>query len=262
MHIIFSLRRIPLIVFSLFAIGMAQSQVPEPFAALDFQTGIPVETSGKCKVGVEVFKSGNSEPQFVAGEETSPGMLSFSPTSWLGGGLLLHGVEGAVALAEPDDEITVTAWVKPAATSVEGKQTVVGNLDEKEKAGWIFGVYPDGSVLFFWARPDALATIRKTEPLCREGEWHHIGMVWKNNSEEGLSFYVDGIPVESRSGDGRVVRSKGSTPIPFGEAPLAIGTTANGRFPFSGDIRSVRLFDRALDSEEIFQLSQIGGDSD
>ncbi len=239
-------------------LGVVRGEPSEPLVELDFRTEIPIETSGKNKVGIEVFKKGNTEPEFVSGVEGAPGMLSFAPTSWLGGGLLMPGVEGPAALSESDDEITVAAWVKPAASAVEGKQSVVGNLNEKESSGWIFGIYPDGSVLFFWSRPEALATIRKTATLCNEGEWHHIVVVWKNNDEQGVDFYVDGLPVEPLSGDGRVVRSKGTTPIPLGEAPLTIGTTASGRFPFSGGIRSIKLFDRALDSEEIFRLSQAG----
>jgi len=235
---------------------VTHSKAVDPLLDIDFRKDIPAETSGKVKTAIEPFEKGKSEPVFQEGE--GGGMVTFTPTAWLGGGLRVRGVEGPLALAEQEDEISVAAWVKLAASPNKGKQTVVGNLDDTEQSGWIFGVYPDGSLFFYWTRPEAAATLRKTLQVSPEGEWHHIAMVWKNSEDKGLSFYVDGLPVEPLSGDGRVVYSKGSTPIPLGDAPITVGATTNGRFPFPGSIRDIKLFDQALSAEEVFQLSQVG----
>lgn len=187
-------------------------------------------------------------------------MVTFAPTGPVGGGLLLRGVEGQspLSLAEPDDEISIAAWVKLAANDNKGKQTVVGNLDDAEQSGWLFGIYPGGNLFFFWARSEAAPTIRRTESLCPEGEWHHVAMVWKNSDERGLSFYVDGLPAETLTGDGRPGAAKGTALVPQGQAPLAVGAAGNGRFPFPGSVRDIKIFDRALSDEEIFQLAQSG----
>jgi hypothetical protein len=191
-------------------------------------------------------------------------MVTFSPTTTVGGGLRILGLEGQspLSLSEPSDEITVTAWVRMAANPNKGKQTVVGNLGDSEQSGWIFGIYPGGSLFFFWSRPDAAPTIRRTEPLCQEGEWHHVAMTWNNAEERGLAFYVDGQPADSLTGDGRPGSAKGTIPVPSGDAPLCIGAVANGRFPFPGSMRDIKIFDRALTAEEIFKLAQAGSGSE
>lgn len=237
-------------------LAATHSKAVEPLIDIDFRKDIPAETSGKVKTAIEPFEKGKSEPVFQEGD--GGGMVTFSPTSWLGGGLRVRGVEGPLSLAEQEDEITISAWVKLAASPNKGKQTVVANLDDAEQSGWIFGVYPDGSLFFYWTRLEAAATLRKTLQVSPEGEWHHIALVWKNSEDKGLAFYVDGVPVEPLSGDGRVVYSKGTMPIPLGDAPITVGATTNGRFPFPGSIRDIKLFDQALSAEEVFQLSQAG----
>jgi hypothetical protein len=239
-------------------LAVSHGEQPQPWLELDFRKEIPETTSGKVSAGVEIFEKGGTEPAFRKGKDG--GMVTFAPTTSVGGGLRLLGVEGQspVTLAEPEDEISIAAWVKLAANPNKGKQTVVGNLDDAEQSGWLFGIYPGGSLFFFWTRTEASPTIRRTESLCPDGEWHHVAMVWRNSDERGLAFYVDGLPAETLTGDGRPGAAKGNAPLPRGEAPLAVGAASNGRFPFPGSIREIKIFDRALSDEEIFQLAQTG----
>jgi hypothetical protein len=85
--------------------------------------------------------------------------------------------------------------------------------------------------------------------------WHHVtytysGGGWSRNS--ALNAYVDGI--EYSLGVNRSSGTEGTTPtLTTSNVPLRIGTTSTGG-AFDGKIANFRLFNRALTSDEIYQL--------
>ena len=76
-----------------------------------------------------------------------------------------------------------------------------------------------------------------------DGEWHHITLSWKKNTEGGFASYVDGELVSSRNSS--------DNDIPNHEAPVYIGAF-NGLGEFtSGSLDEVVIWSRALSAEEI-----------
>ena len=76
-----------------------------------------------------------------------------------------------------------------------------------------------------------------------DGEWHHITLSWKKNTEGGFASYVDGELVSSRNSS--------DNDIPNHEAPVYIGAF-NGLGEFtSGSLDEVVIWSRALTAEEI-----------
>ena len=76
-----------------------------------------------------------------------------------------------------------------------------------------------------------------------DGEWHHITLSWKKNTEGGFASYVDGELVSSRNSS--------DSDIPNHEAPVYIGAF-NGLGEFtSGSLDEVVIWSRALTAEEI-----------
>ena len=76
-----------------------------------------------------------------------------------------------------------------------------------------------------------------------DGEWHHITLSWKKNTEGGFASFVDGELVSSRNSS--------DNDIPNHEAPVYIGAF-NGLGEFtSGSLDEVVIWSRALTAEEI-----------
>lgn len=221
---------------------------------LDFRKEMIFETSGEFQLPINPFRSGATEPEFLSGDT---GSVVFAPATQRGGGLRIEGSEDLATLGGPDDAISVVAWVKPSPPSEAGagdKQTILGNLSASERAGWLFGLLPGGRLLFFWSRSDADATLRHTESVVSNDQWHHVAVTWNNAQRDGVQFYVDGIPTDARAGD-RAVRSKGTGVIPVDDTPLIVGAIVNGRFPLSGEIRELRVYNRFLEADEIGELA-------
>lgn len=235
-----------------------QGQTPDtaPLVHLDFRQQLPAQSAGTAAGLLESVLVNGTQPRF----STDAGALALDSASWKAGFLRVGGTENAATLSGASDALTISAWIKLAAPSGDskvagGKQALASRLDGKEKTGWMFGSYAGGSLLFFWAREDGPAVIRTTQKgLFKPGEWHRVSMVWKTNDMNGLSFFVDGYPADSMVGD-RSVRSKGTATIPANQNPITIGATDDGRYPFRGEIRDVKIYSRALSNEEVFKLS-------
>ncbi|RRJ97577.1 LamG domain-containing protein [Opitutaceae bacterium TAV4] len=221
---------------------------------LDFRKQLPVQTAEGDSLESVIVNG--TQPKF----SESAGALIFDSNSWKAGFLRLAGTENAATLAGATDALTISALVKLAPSSGDSKiagakQALVSRIDAKEKAGWFFGNYVSGKLLFFWARENGTAVIRMTKAaLFRPGEWHRVSVVWKTDDMNGLSFFVDGYPADSMVGE-RVVRAKGTATIPADKRPITIGATDDGRYPFRGEIRDVRIYNRALSAGELLKLS-------
>jgi sialidase-1 len=71
------------------------------------------------------------------------------------------------------------------------------------------------------------------------GAWHHVGLTYDGTQ---LALYVDGVQRKTRAASGFIFSST---------APLNLGAIHNGRARLSGDLDEVRIYDRALSTEEM-----------
>jgi hypothetical protein len=74
----------------------------------------------------------------------------------------------------------------------------------------------------------------------RPGEWNYLALV---RTEDAFTVYLDGAPIASKSVGALQI---GETPL-----PLQIGNWVNNDRPFSGEVKEVRILDRALAVSEI-----------
>ncbi len=75
----------------------------------------------------------------------------------------------------------------------------------------------------------------------RNGAWHHLVVTFDGAM---LRLYVDGALAASRA-----------TTLATAAGPLALGRSASGLFPYSGDLDSVLVYDRALTATEVAALA-------
>ncbi len=93
-------------------------------------------------------------------------------------------------------------------------------------------------------------------PGVDDGNWHHLVLSWKQNTENGFATYLDGKPVAQRNSV--------DTPIPNLESPLFFGAF-NGAGEWSnGMLDEIGVWNRALTAEEIAQnwFKQLSGDEE
>ena len=87
-----------------------------------------------------------------------------------------------------------------------------------------------------------------------EESWYHVTYTYKGGGwgRRTVKAYVNGI--EYGLGVNRSTGTEGTVPtLPTSNVPFRIGTTTTGG-SFDGKIANIRLFNRALDSSEIYQL--------
>ena len=76
-----------------------------------------------------------------------------------------------------------------------------------------------------------------------DGDWHHIVMTWKQNSENGFASYVDGKLVAARNSS--------NSPIPNINAPIQFGAFL-GKYEFAnGELDEIAIWNRSLSFGEI-----------
>jgi len=86
-----------------------------------------------------------------------------------------------------------------------------------------------------------------SESVITDGQWHHIGLIWDNSYRY---LYVDGIEA---AGD-----TKALAPLKASDGGLYIGagkTLDTANF-FPGLIDDVRIYNRALSTEDIEELAR------
>lgn len=141
------------------------------------------------------------------------------------------------------ETFTICAWanVEPGSG---GHRAVVSSRDEPPTAGYIIYAEPDNNIWQFWtgnaAPPPSWTSVQG--PAVNLGEWDHVAGVYADGKQK---FYVNG----------ELVGETDSDPNFNSEQEFLIGAGANERavheYLFKGLIDEVRLYDRALDENEI-----------
>ena len=142
----------------------------------------------------------------------------------------------------------VTMWVAPTAQGLDANCAYFADeYDTWQNPAvvknalwlWLWRAEAGSPVLRFDVRPPITQAIAKWQP----SEWHHLAACWQNRSE--LSLYVDGVRVQSLSGD------QAGFPV---EIPTRfyVGNWRGG-FPARALIDEVKVYDAPLSAEEVLR---------
>jgi hypothetical protein len=162
----------------------------------------------------------------------------------IGEALSLDGAGDYVEV--PDDEslhlwetFTFEMWINQTRTLQEGR--LMDKCTAGASEGPHFDQYP-GMKLRCCSCPGGCCTSANT--VYTLNEWHHAVVTYDKGE---VSFYLDGSP----DGGGNV----GSTPLGGNALPLRIGATASDPAThfFVGMVDEVRVYNRALDEDEVKQ---------
>jgi hypothetical protein len=176
-----------------------------------------------------------------------------APTSWLPGGESRGNPWLEILAADSGFEGkagTLACWVKALPDECGGTRPPGPALSLG--TGWFAPIWTLGGQMWYAGNgyPSGFKTGRFSagkldekllEPGSREG-WHHLALVWDDQEAVG---YLNGQPL-------------GRCPIDYARpahgSVLRLGGSPLERFPFSGDLDEVCLYDRRLSTEEVVRL--------
>ncbi len=142
--------------------------------------------------------------------------------------------------------LTISLWVK--ADAWNGTSQLFGRVtDEHYRICSLFGV---GSELRFWLEEKGQDRRSVSISAPPTNEWHHVAATWNGTT---MQLFLDG---DLKASDAALVTMP-PTPIALG-----IGARDNSTYPeyFDGTLDEIRLYDRALSTQEITDLYQGAGE--
>jgi prepilin-type N-terminal cleavage/methylation domain-containing protein len=178
----------------------------------------------------------------------------------LGNALNFDGVDdyvdcGNSASLNPTEEITISAWIKPAAYPVSNYIAVLAMRTEEYGSGWwgdVWNLYlqSDGKiysrVISAAHDVDAIASAGTMTP----GAWTYVAVTWKRNSAAGHKVYINGaVDKEQLAHDFPMQTLTRRTQI--GGCPSPGAGAAPYDISFNGLIDEVRVYSDALSQSEI-----------
>ncbi len=222
----------------------ALAQAPEPIAHWSMEQiaeGVVADVTGNGH-DATAHGSGDAVPEVVPG--VAGNALRFHRE--LEQYLLVENIEGIAA----PDEMTVMAWIRPGQR--QGAHGIIGN--KGDRAG--DPPWPGWRLRYFWARlifqfgtADGEEPQISTENWSIEpGFWHHVAVTWDGAQ---LRAYINCDLAEVAEVDG---------PIMPGTRSIVIGNYVGRKnaYAFDGAIDELKVFDRVLTQEEIFQAAVDG----
>jgi hypothetical protein len=156
------------------------------------------------------------------------------------------GDDANVEIPNPlGNDFTIAFWVNTTASGGTGQWWAGNGLVDGEVPGAAndFGVsLIGGNVAFGVGNPDATITASTT---VNEGQWHHLAAM-RNSTSGATQLYVDG-----------TLRASGTGPTGTHAAPVSlhIGNLQSGVCYFAGSIDEVRLYNYALNANEVKALA-------
>ncbi len=163
-------------------------------------------------------------------------------------------LEESVGDLEADQAFTLGAWIRP--THLSQNVGVIARMNEDNAyRGWdLFQQGDRLAVHLIHQWPEAAIKVTTRQPVLKEGEWRHVGLVWDGSLRpEGIRLFIDGtaqeLEVNNRSlKGGQTIRT---------EVPLIVGRRTGGN-AFEGSVQDFRFYDRALDESAISKLAAQG----
>lgn len=146
-----------------------------------------------------------------------------------------------------NNAFTIQSWVK--LESVSGGQHGIFNSVTEEGKVNDFSLRVDslGRILFGIQRADGVVEHLLSNVVVQTGRWHQITVTWNGSLAH---IYLDGVELNNLS----------TYQYGFQGTGQYIGTVAatSPNYTINGSIDELRLYNRALDSQELFQQSSLG----
>jgi|GEM_PF-6946759 len=147
-------------------------------------------------------------------------------------------------LNQSGQEMTLSVWIRwNGPLPGINRQCIVTTMGSAQKEGWSLSIGTSGRLVFNWQLPSGTGGERMPVESIEVGQWTHIALVWRNDSKQGLAFYINGVPVASEGGPGGGPLVAGNDPIRFG----AFTNGTNGYAPLNAAVSDISLYDIALD---------------
>ena len=179
--------------------------------------------------------SGNGNNGTVNGAVLTQDRLGASNSAYS-----FNGSNSTITFASPPltqvDNWTLSAWVNPASLNQLGMAVEVGYDNSSWGDGYGFGFALDSEWTGLFSY---LAFIRSGYSMPATNRWYHVVMLRDTGTTK---FYVDATQTANTY-----------TATPFTPSGFTIGA-ANGAYFFNGQVDEVRLYNRALSSNEVAQL--------
>ena len=169
-------------------------------------------------------------------------------------------VDGSLDFGE-SDSFSISAWIKTSQEITTTTEVIVN------KRRWVdypvYGIYKEGyavgiyqSKLSFGVEDSSdNSTGIHGQTVIDDGEWHHIVAI-RDKTSDKLYLYVDGLLDASPVTDGTIGSLETSWDLNIGRYKAAQPGPEYQHFP--GSIDDVRIYDVALDSNEIETLYEAG----
>lgn len=214
----------------LFPPVLIQAEPEKPMAHYTFDEGDAKDVSGNAHHGI---------------------VKGAMPVKGIGRALYFDGKNDQVELGNLDvdsEAMTIAAWMKvdtfkTADARIISKST---GTDNDSHYFMLSTIRLHGYKLRFRLKTDdGFKTKALMAPLgqLHAREWHHVTAVYDGRH---MKLYKDGEEVASTSKTGRVAVNP--------EIPVWIGRNPDGKKPFNGIIDDVRIYKRALSTEEIDEI--------
>ena len=171
--------------------------------------------------------------------------------SWAaGGGLWFSGLDAAVTgddhgvLPSGDHARTVSAWIKTTVPPLDATAILAyGNYQRAPNSDFFgAGLLYDGRVSFGSSTPrGSFAGTRRLDDA-----WHMVTVTYDGPAASAARIFIDGAPDR----EGFLVDHLATS----SESPWKLGRTIAGYTDFRGNIKDVRVFDRALTEPQVAGL--------
>ena len=179
--------------------------------------------------------SGNGNNGTVNGAVLTQDRLGASNSAYS-----FNGSNSSITFASPPltqvDNWTLSAWVNPASLNQLGMAVEVGYDNSIWGDGYGFGFQSDSEWTGLFSY---LAFIRSGYSIPSTNRWYHVVMLRDTGTTK---FFVNATQTPNTY-----------TATPFTPSGFTIGA-ANGAYFFNGQVDEVRLYNRALSSNEVAQL--------
>ena len=139
---------------------------------------------------------------------------------------------------------SVAVWFKRTLMNTTGLLFTIGD-GGMDTAPHIYINSSQGMVLDWWSN-----NVNVLDKLFLTNRWYHLVYTYSGGSHaQGSSIFIDGEPqaLGPASNGGSILNLDGSD-------VLTIGSYPTGSYPFTGNMANFRVFNRALSSNEIYQL--------
>lgn len=162
--------------------------------------------------------------------------------------ITFDGIDDYVALGNPvslqiTETITLSAWIK--SNDKSEKKRIINKLDSGAgQQSYTLFTGTNGKVIFkFWTGGVAKSVSSTTDIV--DGNWHQVIATYDGSS---MRIYIDGVLEATTSSITGAIDNDSSN--------VDIGRKADNNQFFNGQIDDVRIYNRALSSEEVLSLFQ------